>query len=77
MFQEYWSVLAKPCLDGWMLVLFLALFLALKYYVWKWCEIDQGASEDITEVGQRGKTEETVWQPEQNSSQHTEVLEYP
>jgi len=29
----------------------------------KWCETEQGASEEISEVGQNGKTEETVWQP--------------
>ena len=29
--------------------------------VFKWCEIEQGASEEISEVGQNGKTEEIVW----------------
>jgi len=31
--------------------------------VWKCCEIEQGASEEILGVAQIGKTEETVWQP--------------
>jgi len=33
------------------------------YRVWKWCEIEQGASGEISEMGQNGKTEDTVWQP--------------
>ena len=31
--------------------------------VWKWCEIEQWGSEEISEVGQNRKTEETAWQP--------------
>jgi len=45
--------------------------------VWRWCMIEQGASEEISEVGQNGKIEETVWQPWLSSSEYIEVLEYP
>ena len=40
---------------------------------WKWCEIEQWANEEISEVGQNGKIEET---PAISNSEHTEVLEY-
>jgi len=33
------------------------------YRIWKWCEIEDGASEEISGVAQNEKTEETVWQP--------------
>ena len=40
-------------------------------------QIEEGVSEEISEVGQNGKAEETASQPQQSSSEHTEVLEYP
>jgi len=47
------------------------------YRVWKWCEIEQGADEEISGMTQNVKTEETVWLPKLSSSECTEVLQYP
>ena len=43
----------------------------------KWCEIEKGANEEISQVGQNGKTEKDRVITLAQSSEYTEVLEYP